>query len=184
MTPDYDAARAAFDKAWELACSLWPKVARAPKPRLTFDLKGRAAGMAVQRGPYAAATVRINQLALAQNPARMCARTIPHEIAHVVCDITGLGQSHNLGWQRVDRALGGTGERCYKATDYNLPSARRPPPKYRYKLTSGREIDVSITAHRAIQRNGAARTKDSLELVEARQFVGPVPQSVTKVLTA
>jgi predicted SprT family Zn-dependent metalloprotease len=40
--------------------------------------------------------------------------TVPHEIAHFVCQVKGLGKNHDEGWRKVCRELGGNGITCYK----------------------------------------------------------------------
>lgn len=111
----------------------------------------------------------------------MCSRTIPHEIAHVVCDITGLGRGHNRGWQRVDRMLGGTGERCYTAADYSLPTMRRTPI-HLYRSPRGEVLHASARIHKRIQAGERMRVKATGEPITAADYIGPY-REVPKVLT-
>jgi predicted SprT family Zn-dependent metalloprotease len=44
-------------------------------------------------------------------------QTVPHEIAHFVCEVKKIGKNHDKGWKEVCVKLGGDGKRC------------APPPK-------------------------------------------------------
>lgn len=49
--------------------------------------------------------------------------TIPHEIAHFVCQIKGFGQNHNSGWKKICKSLGGSGEICSVEEDIESNSS-------------------------------------------------------------
>lgn len=44
------------------------------------------------------------------NDPIVVADTLPHEVAHIVCYMTGKGDGHDEVWQRVCKALGGDGK--------------------------------------------------------------------------
>lgn len=84
------------------------------KVSVGFDLKGRAAGMASMRGRQFA--IRFNRDMLTREAFdHVLNSTVPHEIAHIACFMNPvLGSSHNSGWERVCKALGGTGVTRHK----------------------------------------------------------------------
>lgn len=88
--------------------------------------------------------------------------TIPHEIAHTLCQIRPrLGRNHNAGWKRVCRALGGDDARTH--TMKLTPG--RVTNYYEYEV-NGRVINIGPKRHAKIQRGyngytlkGTGRTK-------------------------
>jgi SprT protein len=77
-----------------------------PVPVL-FDLKGRAAGMYVVQNRHRC--IRYNPWLFARYFEESLVSTVPHEVAHCVCDILyGLAniKPHGVEWQQVMRSLG------------------------------------------------------------------------------
>jgi SprT protein len=82
---------------------------------------------------------------------------VPHEIAHIVCNATGLGKNHDTGWRRVATRLG-----C------NTPRAKVPlgtfsvsAPKrksYLYIDSLGNEHNLTGQRHALIQNKGKTYT--------------------------
>jgi predicted SprT family Zn-dependent metalloprotease len=74
---------------------------------IRFDLKGRAAGMAVQRGGQYA--MRFNAtMMLNEAWDHIINNTVPHELAHIICMYAPrYGKGHDSGWKRVCASLGG-----------------------------------------------------------------------------
>lgn len=150
------------------------KYGKMPAIRIRFDLRGKSAGMAgvasLNRytkeitGPY----LRFNVEAIRNNWDDMVQQTIPHEVAHLVAwCFPALGaDNHNYQWQRIDRSLGGTGERCHRM---KLTPARQTN-RYRYVLASGQEISVGPKHHRALQMGSTLRMKKSGEVVAKHHF--------------
>lgn len=124
--------------------------------RIRFDLKGRAAGMAGADGIHRITRevfglyLRFNVEAIRKNWDEMVKQTIPHEVAHLVAySFPVLGaKNHNWKWAQIDRALGGTGERCH---NMELTPGRQTS-RYVYKDSLGREMTVGPKHHAALQR--------------------------------
>ena len=58
--------------------------------------------------------LKFNSEAITNNWDEMVDDTIPHEIAHIICQMRpNLGSNHNAGWKRVCRALGGDDSRTH-----------------------------------------------------------------------
>lgn len=85
---------------------------------VSFNLRGRVAGWALTRknnaGEVLWAKIKINRDMLHRVPDDMINETLPHEVAHIICDMRPeLGYAHDAGWHSVCVALGGTGERLH-----------------------------------------------------------------------
>ena len=112
-----------------------------------FDLRGKAAGQAGQRGEMR--FIRLNTDMIENDSFNhLIEQTIPHEIAHIVCIMRPmLGYGHNAGWKRVCKTLGGNGETYHTQP---VKPARRTR-KFVYITSSGRPVQVSLQRHKAIQ---------------------------------
>lgn len=78
----------------------------------------------------------------------MVNETIPHEVAHLVCYMrTELGNSHDAGFMRVCKALGGSGARTHSM---DLPNAKTMR-KFTYRASCGTEIELSTSRHKRLQ---------------------------------
>ena len=82
-----------------------------PAPRVTFDLRGRTAGTA----QYSTNHIRFNDVLLRENEDAFVARTVPHEVAHLLAgQIYGRGiRPHGPEWKNVMRRLGLVPSRCH-----------------------------------------------------------------------
>ena len=134
--------------------------------RISFDLKGRAAGRAEWRGnrlsrerTYA---VRFNHDMIVRGDAEalrdMVEDTVPHEFAHIVCFMNpALGDNHNPGWARVCRMLGGSGSRTH---DTEVVYGKGNT--YEYTTDRGHKVRLSDQRHRAVQSGGILRYRKGL----------------------
>lgn len=135
----------------ELANDLYPQMDdRLEYTETVFDLRGKAAGMAMYRGPHPSkgedheiCKMRINMEAYAINPDEMMQETIPHEIAHLVCFILTIDKGHGERWKEVCRALGGSGKIHH---EMRLTSVRKQK-KFLYVNDQGREIHFAQGRH-------------------------------------
>ena len=113
---------------------------------IRFDLKGRAMGFAYRRPlsiRFNNDMVRRGLFLTADGKA-----TIPHEFAHIICfKNPALGKNHDDGWRRVDRILGGNGQRCH-----NEEIVYGKGLTFEYTATCGTKDRVSQTVHRRIQQ--------------------------------
>lgn len=123
-------------------------VAKMP-PRIDFNLRGKSCG---GKANWKTNTIKYNLDWYADNPADYLASTVPHEIAHIVAHNTGLGKGHNYGWQRIDRALGGNGERCGDASNVKRARVKN---EYLYRTVCGAaEVWVGPVHHSRLQKKG------------------------------
>jgi len=124
---------------------------------IRFDLKGRAAGMACQRG--AQMYMRFNRDMLTREAFdHVINNTVPHEIAHIVCfKNPSLGRGHDSGWERVCVRLGGSG-----ATRHKEDVVYGKGTTYEYTTTTGHKVRLSEQRHRGIQSGNAIRWKHGM----------------------
>ena len=91
-----------------------------PMPRVIVrcDLRGRSAGM-VRFVPGAPPEIRYNRFLLEEYPADFLARTVPHEVAHVVARaLFGVRiRPHGDEWKGVMEWFGAEASRCH---DYDV----------------------------------------------------------------
>ena len=122
--------------------------------RITFDLRGRCAGMASARrdfrtGSLTEIKVRFNHDMLTRDAfTHVLENTVPHEIAHIVCFMNpNLGRGHDAGWARVCRALGGNGER-HHSEDVVYGKGNT----YEYTTDAGHKVRMSQKLHNNVQQ--------------------------------
>ena len=119
---------------------------------ITFDLKGRAAGMAHRRGHYY--KVRFNHDMIGREAYdHILNDTAPHEFAHIACFMNPqLGRNHDVGWARVCRALGGDGQRCHREEVVYGKGGT-----YEYTTTNGHKVRMGDKHHKHVQAGGTLR---------------------------
>jgi predicted SprT family Zn-dependent metalloprotease len=173
-----DKCRAVFSKAEELYKVDMSKVG------VHFDLKGKTAGMAVRKGTQF--YIRFNRdMLLREAFDHVLNDTVPHEIAHTVCQMKpSLGSGHDSGWVRVARSLGSTGQRCHEEeVVYGKGHT------YEYTTSRGHKVRVGDKHHQTIQRGTPLTwrggkgtvTKDSQFCVvgyQGRTYAAPVVKKV------
>ena len=88
--------------------------------QLRFDLRGRAAGMAL----YVPMQIRYNLVIASLDLEAFLKATVPHEVAHLATYglYGGKVRPHGGEWQAICRDLGGDGRRCHQ---YDVPSVRQ-----------------------------------------------------------
>ena len=131
--------------------------------RIHFNLKGRVAGWAQQRGGIY--TCRFNYDMISRgDPAAlrdMLEEVVPHELAHIVCYMRReLGRNHDAGWQRVCRALGGTGDRTH---DTEVVYGKGTT--YEYTTDRGHKVRMSDRHHKKVQAGLPLRYRKGLGTV-------------------
>ena len=137
--------------------------------RISFDLKGRVAGWAQwkRRLGVSAYACRFNYDMISRGDAGalndMRDDTVPHELAHIVCYMKPeLGRAHDGGWQRVCRALGGTGGRTH-STEVVYGHGIT----YEYTTDRGHKVRLNERRHQAVQRGGFLTYRKGLGTVRA-----------------
>lgn len=161
--------RAAVAAAFQKAHELWG--VEVPACPVTFDLRGRAAGMA-RWSSANGYSIRMNPEAYRLDAAHTINETVPHEVAHVVARVMGHGFNHGAAWRRICIALGGTGARCHNMA---LPPARTVR-RFRYRLECGREVMLTRKRHQLLQTGKARlRLHDTGAVVCASHYVADAP---------
>ena len=146
--------KACFDKAKELYGLDLSRV------HVRFDLKGRSAGQACRRGMQYA--IRYNHDMLTREAFdHLLNATVPHEVAHIVCFMDrSLGADHNSGWERVCKALGGTG-----ATRHKEEVVYGKGHTYEYTTDRGNKVRVGDKYHKDIQAGRPLRYRNGIGTV-------------------
>lgn len=104
-------------------------------PEIDFKLTGTTAGQVHHRkewdsDKYYATRLRFNVPIAEKNLEDFLARTIPHELAHILAIKKwghAEGKGHGTGWKRACRELGMNAELITRCHSYDVPrTARRP----------------------------------------------------------
>ncbi len=118
-----------------------------PRPRVRWDLRGAAAGQA--RFPAGGASeIRFNAQLLAENGDAFIARTVPHELAHLVVHLLHRGRArpHGAEWRAVMALFGADPRRCH---DYDLSRVpRRRLRRFPYRCDCRRHQITAIRRNR------------------------------------
>lgn len=133
--------------------------------RVSFDLRGRAAGKAGGRGYRmggSAYYVKFNRDMLTREAGdHVLNDTVPHEYAHVVCFMDpSKGKNHDYGWARVCRELGGTGARTH-----NEDVVYGKGVTYEYTTDRGHKVRLSERHHRKVQAGTPLRYRKGMGTV-------------------
>ena len=141
-------ARLAVINCIKLAEKLYPEIEGALEDvKVLFNLRGRAAAQARVHHRDNRREIRINVEAYSLRPQEMLEDTVPHEVAHLVCNILGNDRGHGANWKRVCKELGGTGETHH---DMKLTPARRQK-KFLYRNDDGIEVHFKQGRHSNLQ---------------------------------
>lgn len=151
--------------------------------RISFDLRGRAAGKAGGRGyrlPGSAYFVKFNRDMLSREAVdHVHDNTVPHEYAHVICFMDpSKGKNHDYGWERVCRALGGSGARTHSEDVVYGKGIT-----YEYTTDRGHKVRLSERKHQSVQRGAVLRYRRGLGTVSqmcAHSVVGVRGQTLAQ----
>jgi len=101
------------------------KDAGATEVEVRFDLRGKTAGQ-VRMGKGARTLIRYNLELLRRETADFLARTVPHEVAHVLAyrRYGSRIRAHGPEWQRIMRELGAEPTRCHDYDVHGLDARR------------------------------------------------------------
>jgi SprT protein len=122
-----------------------------PQAIIRFDLRGRSAGM-VRFAAGCTPEIRYNPQLLAENEEQFLARTVPHEVAHlVVRELFGAAvRPHGGEWKAVMGFFGADPSRCH---DFDVSRSQvRRLPRFLYRCGC-RCHELTSIRHRRI-RNG------------------------------
>ena len=120
-------------------------------PTLRFDLRGRAAGLAVfSRRRRSPDLIRINPDLLRRYPREMLDETLPHEFAHVVAHrLYGATiKPHGAEWRGVMAAFGKSPDVCHNMAAEPTRRLRR----YRYRCACPQGVELTSIRHRRAQQ--------------------------------
>jgi SprT protein len=165
-------------------------------PTVVYKKRGTAAGTA----NYRTWTIDLNPVLLMENVDSFIARTVPHELAHLITDKVypeahsteivrthrGLRRTkrdvHGQYWQSVMRALGADPSRCH-SYDTTNSKIHKTTTKHEYRCSGcGVVVAVGGRRHSALQSNPRAVYHQacgrSSQLVPVRSVtVAPVQQA-------
>ncbi len=115
-----------------------------------FDLRGTAAGQARHLGPQGF-VIRYNPILLRENAGAFIARTVPHEVAHVIVwQAFGAGvRPHGEEWRRVMAFFGADASRCHGFDLSTVP--RRRQRRFRYRCGCEQHLLSSIRHNRVLR---------------------------------
>lgn len=116
-----------------------------------IEIKGTKAGTAQVVGGIPTMSLSIE--ACDKYSKEMAEVTIPHELAHIVCDLVHTNtKSHGKEWYDICIALGGTG-----ATTHNMElTPTRKTRKFLYLDTQDEEHTLTIIRHNKLQNGKVA----------------------------
>jgi SprT protein len=99
-----------------------------PDPEIRFDLRGKAAGMALFQGKHHA-VIRYNRGMLIDHGDAFIERTVPHEVAHLVArHLHGASiRPHGKEWREIMGFFGADSKRCH-----NFPVREEDRRRMRY----------------------------------------------------
>lgn len=166
-----NALRYAFQRHLARAVELYPAFANHAK-LVTFRVMPNMGACSGQARRY---EIRVNLTLALQNLDYISNQTIPHEIAHVICNMLGLDRGHGANWKRVARSLGCTGQRCFTeaATGMQVVKARNRK-EYQYIASCGSEVWLSDVRHGKVM-SGKLKglfLKATRGSIEAKHFTG------------
>jgi SprT protein len=118
---------------------------------ITFDIRGRVSGYAWRQGGDCG--IRYNLDIAKENASVFLGRTVPHEVAHIVCYLNypsrKVGRKrrnpHGEHWQRVMREFGVSPKRCHS---YKTTPARVVAKKFLYRCGCRERMFTSIRHNR------------------------------------
>ncbi|MBN1378366.1 MAG: SprT-like domain-containing protein [Gammaproteobacteria bacterium] len=121
-----------------------------PEIKITFDLRGAAAGLYCVRSGRP--EIRYNPYIFARYYDDNLANTIPHEVAHYVADLLFGARNikpHGSEWRKIVVALGACTQRTHHYDLTGIP--RRSEQQYIY-ICNCREHKISSRRHNRINR--------------------------------
>jgi len=138
-----------------------------PQVAIRFDLRGKAAGMLVQRSGRPP-LIRYNPILLRQNRQAFLAQTLPHEAAHLVArTLYGPGiRPHGEEWRAVMAFFGAPARRCHDFDTHQIQG--RSLRLHAYACACGEHRLTSIRHNRILkgQRYLCRRCGETLRAVQ------------------
>jgi SprT protein len=115
------------------------------QPRVRFDLRGKAAGMALFH-PRGETVIRYNTQMLKENGQAFIAQTVPHEVAHLVARaVFGPAvRPHGAEWRSIMTLFGAEPRRCH---GFAVPRKDRRKMRYFTYRCACRDHSLSAIRH-------------------------------------
>jgi SprT protein len=169
---------ALFQQAETLTAELLNQAAhhfdiRVPAVEIRFDLRGTAAGQ-VRLHRNRTLEIRYNLQLLADNREEFIARTVPHEVAHVIayCAFGRRIKPHGKEWKSVMGLFNADTRRCHS---YPVSTVRRRQiTRYRY-VCGCRTHQLS-----AIRHNRISRGQTSYSCIHCNQTLQPAVKQANR----
>lgn len=113
-------------------------------PSVDFDCRGVTAGHAVLRENH----ISLNSVLLVENTDDFIARTVGHEVAHIIAFRLFGDRGHGRAWKRVMLVLGQDASRCHS---YDVKNARvRKLNRRVYTCNCNTEHPITVQKHKKI----------------------------------
>lgn len=156
-------------------------------PMIRFDLKGTPAGLACLQEWW----VKYNPILCAENVERFMARTVPHEVAHLV-DLSlqmsngtfgryGKRSVHGPSWKAVMRLFGVNDiKRCHTYDVTNVRTRTREIKRFQYVCKCGKTVNAGPKYHKLIQggtlggRSGRIKTRCCQMWLDPEHYKGMI----------
>lgn len=157
------------------------------RPKVSFQRKGTIAAVANSHNWI----VDFNPILLNENVEEFIASTVPHEVAHLACDVIypeanvqGRRGAHGSRWQELMRLLG-VEPKTRHNYDVSTSKCQRKSTKYRYTCTCcNKNIDVGPRRHATLQANPKAFWHTVCGVQSDLIYTGPIvtqpPKSDTR----
>lgn len=134
-----------------------------PFPTVVYKKRGTTAGTA----NYRTWTINLNPVLLVENTDKFIERTVPHELAHLICDLVyphahrpGRGVKrdvHGQYWKDIMRTLGVPSNEITRCHSYDVTNAKKKTSSYQYKCEGcGHVFTLGPKRHAKLQSNSRA----------------------------
>ena len=132
-------------------------------PTVVYKKRGTTAGTA----NYQTWTIDLNPVLLSENVDKFIERTVPHELAHLICDLVyphahrpvrGVKRDvHGSYWKDIMRTLGVPANEITRCHSYDTTNARKKTSSYQYKCDGcGHVFTLGPKRHAKLQTNARA----------------------------
>ncbi len=132
-------------------------------PTVVYTKRGTTAGTA----NYRTWTINLNPVLLVENTDKFIERTVPHELAHLICDLVyphahrptrGVKRDvHGQYWKDIMRTLGVPSNEITRCHSYDVTNAKKKTSSYQYKCEGcGHVFTLGPKRHAKLQSNSRA----------------------------
>jgi len=145
-------------------------------PRISFDLKGKTAGMVKTR--YNDVNIRFNLdiASIPENTQNFLLRTIPHEVAHTFVSVYHPdADNHGSIWRRWMISLGAKWEDTTRCHNYAGVKRARKVTQYAYHCSRcSRDVWMGAIRHKKTQKQETLYLHNCGGKLPADEFTGKV----------